>query len=326
MNSQAISLETSLEEFIQYQYTANSTLDLRTFCSLSDFSGYIIHPDLLRFIQQERKRIVGFFQQEIADLVQSSRHGLIYFLVTRTQKYLYDNNQFIRISRVEREALQHLYSQYLADILAALMSFDTCTDFASGFARVITRHLDALQQFVFRLGRTERGVNASLIPNPVVCAEYSPELQLRILGIQVTDVIQPILDVGCGFHGNLVQYLRSIGIEAYGVDRVVGRNTYLLEADWSDLELGEHKWGTIVSHMAFSHHFMFHHNYIYGTPEKYAATYRNLLNALQVGGTLYYAPTLPFIEPFVPDSFRVQVHSFHPADEQVRATSIKRLR
>jgi hypothetical protein len=62
-------------------------------------------------------------------------------------------------------------------------------------------------------------------------------------------------------------------------------------------------WGTILSHMAFSNHFLFHHLYKHGSPNEYAQAYMAILSALEPGGSFYYAPGLPFIEQFLPARF-----------------------
>ncbi|MGG1617445.1 hypothetical protein ACIFQM_19465 [Paenibacillus sp. NRS-1782] len=56
------------------------------------------------------------------------------------------------------------------------------------------------------------------------CEEYTPELQAKLLGLDIARLQEPVLDVGCGAEARLVGYLRSLGIEAYGTDRLAGDN------------------------------------------------------------------------------------------------------
>jgi hypothetical protein len=123
---------------------------------------------------------------------------------------------------------------------------------------------------------------------------------LKILGIELENIKEPVLDIGCGKTGRLVNYLNDKGIESCGVDRIVAYSEHLIEADWLEFPLIPAYWGTIVLHMAFSNHFIFQHLYKNGKPEPYARRYKATLTALQPGGSFYYSPGLPFIERLLP--------------------------
>jgi hypothetical protein len=155
-----------------------------------------------------------------------------------------------------------------------------------------------------------------------VCHEYSAELQLSILGIDLKTVKEPVLDLGCGRSGLLVRYLNTLGIETFGIDRDVKTFPFLIQADWMDFPDEKNRWGTILSHMAFSNHFMFQHHYRYGHPEQFAHLYMRILNSLQSGGSFYYSPGLPFIERFLP-SDRYQVAVYTPADKTMTSFDLK---
>lgn len=130
-------------------------------------------------------------------------------------------------------------------------------------------------------------------PTEVVCSEYSPALQLRLLGLTLAGVRGPVLDVGCGAAAALVTTLRARGTAAEGIDRVRGD-------DWLRFAYGAERWATIVSHQAFSLHFLHHHLRSGPTAMAYAEVYMNLLRALIGGGVFAYAPGLPFIEAMLP--------------------------
>jgi hypothetical protein len=135
--------------------------------------------------------------------------------------------------------------------------------------------------------------------------------------MDVATLIEPVLDVGCGSQSYLVHHLRSMGLDAYGLDRDVESAPFLINLDWLHFSFGVCCWGTIVSHMAFSNHFLFHHQYVYGIPEHFAYKYKEMLDALRVGGMMYYAPSLPFIEQVLPAHFAVE--------RVTKATHLKRL-
>jgi hypothetical protein len=132
------------------------------------------------------------------------------------------------------------------------------------------------------------------------CFYYGAELQLELFGLKLGKIIEPLLDIGCGPEAALVEYLRARGIDAHGVDRhaAAGR-AYLHEADWGGFRLAPGSWGTVVSNMAFSNHFIYH--YLADDGEGYACAmkYREILESLKPRGSFRYAPALPFVERYL---------------------------
>ena len=140
---------------------------------------------------------------------------------------------------------------------------------------------------------------AKLGAGPTVCAEYSIELQLDLLGISPATLVEPILDLGCGEHAALVGYLRAQGKVASGLDRhAAGPDA--VQADWLGHGFARETFGTIVSHQAFSLHFLHHHLGSGEQAEAYARKYMELLGALKPGGSFVYTPGLPFVEQHLP--------------------------
>lgn len=131
---------------------------------------------------------------------------------------------------------------------------------------------------------------------PVACSEYPPDLQLCILQLKPEEMLQPVLDIGCGRELNLVNYLRDIGIEAYGIDRFDNKNPFYTKTDWLEYIYEPGKWGTIISNLGFSNHFTHHNLRSDGNFREYAQKYMEILQSLQSGGSFYYSPDLPFIE------------------------------
>ena len=136
-------------------------------------------------------------------------------------------------------------------------------------------------------------------PSAVVCSEYSAALQLQILGLEPQAMLGPVLDVGCGEQAHLVQSLRAAGVDAFGIDPLA-QAPGALAVDWHACDFGRQKWGTILSHQAFSLHFLHHHLLHEDKARAYAQTYMRMLQALRPGGVLAYAPGLPFIEALLP--------------------------
>ena len=131
---------------------------------------------------------------------------------------------------------------------------------------------------------------------PVACSEYTPDLQLNILQIDLKKLLEPVLDVGCGRELNLVNYLRDNGIEAYGIDRFDNENPYYEKTDWLEYNFEPERWGSIISNLGFSNHFIHHNLRADGNYREYAQKYMKILQSLKIHGTFYYAPDLPFIE------------------------------
>jgi len=147
-------------------------------------------------------------------------------------------------------------------------------------------------------------------------------LQLTVLGVDSAALREPVLDLGAGAEGALVQYLVGRGFDAYGIDRVAEDRPRLIIGDWLDAPLGKNEWGTILSHMAFSNHFLQIHRRSDPLATVYAARYMQILRALQVGGCFFYAPSLPFMETLLPvDRFSVRYRpvSGAPADDSALA-------
>lgn len=134
----------------------------------------------------------------------------------------------------------------------------------------------------------------SLLP-VVVASEYSAELQLRLLDLSLERLMEPVLDVGCGEGALLVRALRAAGIDATGIDRAAPEDV-AERADWLAFDYGVRRYGTIVSHLGFSLHFIHQHLRSARAAQRYAETYMLLLGALRPDGVLAYAPGLPFIE------------------------------
>lgn len=159
----------------------------------------------------------------------------------------------------------------------------------------------------------------------ITCYEYSPELQLSVLQIELSNLTEPVLDIGCGENGNLVGFLRQRGIEAFGVDRYPSCYDFIEDSDWLLYDYGSDKWGTIISNLGFSNHFLHHHLRTDGDYISYAKTYMQILNSLKVGGRFHYAPSLPFIESYL-NTNQYRVNQIELETLNAKGTIIERLK
>lgn len=160
---------------------------------------------------------------------------------------------------------------------------------------------------------------------PVACSEYTPKLQIEILQIDIKHLLQPVLDIGCGINGHLVNYLKNQGIEAYGIDRFKFSASNLITSDWLEYDYGTDKWGTVVSNLGFSNHFNHHHLREDGNYIEYGKTYMNILNSLKIGGSFHYAPDLPFIEKYL-DNNQYDLRKQEITEYDFKTTIIKKLK
>jgi hypothetical protein len=139
------------------------------------------------------------------------------------------------------------------------------------------------------------------------CGQYSPEVQLAVLGIDPQSLSGPILDLGCGEEGLLVQALRSTGHTVAGVDQNAA-NSDLLRVSWFDAPLQRNRWSMVIAHQSFSLHLLHAHLQSEANAARYVRHYMTILRALRIGGRFAYAPNLPFLEALLPvGQFKVTV-------------------
>jgi hypothetical protein len=141
----------------------------------------------------------------------------------------------------------------------------------------------------------------------VPCEEYSPRFQLEVLGIDLKEVEQPILDIGCGAEGKLVKFLREQGLDAFGLDRFAPGGDAFVQEDWFSFDYARRKWRTFIAHQSLSTHFVF--NYLNNVPaaDQYTVLFKKILFHLTPLGALYYAPGLPFFEEELEEDPRYEI-------------------
>lgn len=198
-------------------------------------------------------------------------------------------NQYIRVDMTARKDLEEIY---LSSWKALLESADV-----EGTLR--THHYPALRAWLTRLypRRLARELSAAPRVGAVSCAEYSAELQVRVLALDAEKLREPILDIGCGRSATLVTWLRAKGLDARGIDRAIDSPApWLIEADWLEHEYAPEAWGTIVSNLGFSNHFIFTQTWDPARTQGYEAAFDRILRSLSPGGSLHYAPGAPGLE------------------------------
>lgn len=286
-----------LGELVRGRLAQWGELSLATICKPPDDFAEL-GAELTAHLLAQRLEIAGWIREVAShprgqgweqNPVVALRAGLV--------RWLRVKNQFFVVDEKAADQLDRLYQRSLLDVAQVLSSPTSAS-----------RDADALRNVV----ETHRAVIASLIrsrlgpsPRDVVCSEYSAVLQLEVLGLGQQRLAEPILDVGCGPKAALVRFLVGGGQEVQGIDRDVESDAELpvgtLSAeDWLTFPFGKDRWGTIVSHLGFSLHFLHFHFGQDALAYDFAKVYMAMLKSLRVGGVFAYAPALPFMEALLP--------------------------
>jgi hypothetical protein len=220
-------------------------------------------------------------------------------------KSIHAINQFIRITPAQQKELESIYRDTWKEM-------EETRDVQEILKNV---HYPRLRRWLSRIYPDKFVQSLSREPKigKVVCEEYSPQLQLDLLGLDIKQIKQPVLDVGCGKTGGLVRFLRKQGIDAYGIDHQMDMQAeYLTIIDWFDYAFESGKWGTIVSNMAFSNHLVYAFRNDTALFGSYLEKYKEILQSLQIGGAFYYAPGISFVEEYLsPDMYRMDRLEVH---------------
>ena len=79
-------------------------------------------------------------------------------------------------------------------------------------------------------------------------ARYSADFQIRVLGLDLDGLMEPIIDLGCGPQASLVHCIRARGKDALGIDRKIeGRSDHAREISWFEFNFEPGTYGTIIA-------------------------------------------------------------------------------
>ena len=252
----------------------------------------------------------------VGKLNPESKRLLVDYAIDRAIEEFCRVNQYYSFDTKARTELRTIY-----EIL-----FESLGNTAVSPADLSKAHYERLQKWLISTNPFSEKIYSKTDHKivPVACAEYSSELQTALLHLDVSNLLQPLLDLGCGKHGNLVQSLNSLGLDAWGIDRFAFNDPRLLTADWLEFNYEKEKWGTIISNLGFSNHFIHHNLREDGNYLAYAKTYMNILHSLKKGGRFHYAPDLPFIEKYI-DISLFEITKYEMSESNFKTTVITRL-
>lgn len=263
----------NLKESIRFQITHNKG---RNF--------FVDHSfDTLTFTDDTIKKI-----QEYKDLGEEVRNELIEFALDSAIKEFCRINQFFNIEGEAKTQLRHVYKILLERIIRKEFELEELQkQHYANLKNWFLNHFPYVEQLY---------CNKAEYIEPLVCAEYTPELQLKIFNIDISQLMEPVLDIGAGENANLVKYLRAHGIESYGIERFATKSHFVETLDWLKYKFIPDYWGTIISHLAFSNHFIYAYQLKVEDWKQYSIQYASILKSLKPKGCFYYSPELPFIE------------------------------
>lgn len=252
------------------------------------------------------------------DLIDSDIEKLLVdYLTNRAVQEFCKINQYYTF---DKQSLLNLRSLYI-DL------FTNIKNRKSSIESIAEKHYDSIIKWLQETNPFAEQIYNSKgkMIESVACSEYSSDLQIEILQIDMARINEPVLDIGCGEHGNLVMFLRQNGIDAYGFDRFVSDNIALGNSDWFEYKFEKDKWGTIISNLGFSNHFQHHHFRNDGQFIDYAKKYMDILSSLKVGGSFHYAPDLPFVEQYLKED-KYQLTKRSIGNYEFKSTRIKRIK
>ena len=252
----------------------------------------------------------------IGELHPDLKQHLIRYTTDKAIEEFCRINQYYAFDSKAKNELREIYTHLYENIQDKALPVDI----------ISKNHYQKLQQWLQKSNPFAEKMykRADKKVNPVACSEYSPHLQINILQIDIEHIRQPVLDIGCGKKSLLVDYLKTKGIDVYGIDRVTFTASHLITADWLEYDYGNQKWGTVVSNIGFSNHFNHHHLRQDGNYIEYGKAYMNILRSLKVKGSFHYAPDLPFIERYL-DGAQFDVQKYEVDASAFHTTVIQRL-
>ena len=256
-----------------------------------------------------------FLMQHLKSLTKSEENALISMVTSKSLEAFYKLNQYYYFSNRNKEKLKAVYTE----LFQFLEDHENLSEYEENHYNNLRRWVAETNPFAVKLY-----TDKNEILQDVVCKEYNALLQLDLLSIDLDGIEEPVLDIGCGKNGELVDFLRKSGIEAFGFDRIMSATPpYCKNSDWFDFKYEKEKWGTIISHLGFSNHFNHHHLRLDGNYVEYAQVYMQILSSLKQGGTFYYAPYLPFIEQFL-DKEKFEIRNYNVFNSEYKASIIKK--
>jgi len=273
------------------------------------------------------QKTIEFIENKKDDLREYLRNNIkpwpLNKITDQALEVFYKSNQYISFTSNDISRLQVLYKEFFNNIFLYVNSESLLP-----LSNIVSAHYNNLKEWIAETNPFIKIVNKNTpYVQEVICSEYSSQLQLSLLDLDVDTLKEPVLDIGCGLNANLVLFLRKNGIEAFGIDRLKkSKSGFITKADWLEYDFGTEKWGTVISNMSFTNHFVHHHFRNDGRFKEYAVQYHNIINSLIHKGSFIYSPSLPFIEEFIDLShFNIEIKKDKLSNEFISMFGITKI-
>ena len=250
--------------------------------------------NIIQYLQSEKtkKQIIDLINDNIllyqgidteAKIQQFS--GLIYNQFVRE---CVQNNQYISLSNKTINTINGIYTQLVTNL--RLLSKREYRN--QDLKEIVEEHRNRLIEAI-EDNEYDDLQNQLFIP----CAEYTGEFQNEILRTDINQLLEPIIDIGCGNNCELIKLLRRNGYsEVYGLDQYVSNDMKIICSNWFDYKFQEKTWGTIVSHMSFSNHLRRSTLNKDEKYQQYKEKYEEIIRSLKRDGLWIYTPSVKEIE------------------------------
>jgi hypothetical protein len=224
-------------------------------------------------------------------------------------------NQYLTLTQDDYQKVMDIYKKLILN----LKKVDDNNNKEAQVVGIIRQHREKLIEVL----KTKNEDDEVIIP----CSEYSYGLQEKVLQINPIDLCEPIIDIGCGQKALLVKDLLQKGKDAFGIDQYVSFDKKILNENWFDFHFIPRKWGTVISHMAFTNHFRRSITYKTSDRARYEGKYLEILESLKPGGGFIYCPRIPEVEEMINMSeYDMRVFSNDRSDRLLDTVHIMRTR
>ncbi|WP_018752460.1 class I SAM-dependent methyltransferase [Paenibacillus sanguinis] len=270
---------TELVDVVNQQFQQSSFKNL--FCTVKNQIHF--NTNTIKALRLLHEQSVEFTNEELDVLLQK--------IINRFITTFYQTDPYINFNNGDTLIIRQIYLLTLRD--TAKLPIE----------EIEKRHYERIRWFIRKTNPViyQINCNSNSYAKHFISTEYSSAFQMKLLSMDRNILKEPILDIGCGEHGYLVEYLREQGLEAYGMDRSQIHRGYFIKGNWLEFKYGNHKWGTIISNLSFTSHFLHHFLQHDGLDISYAKVYMEILKSLIPGGTWIYAPSIPYMENLLPN-------------------------
>ena len=222
-------------------------------------------------------------------------------------------NQYIEFTESQTDVLKTLYKtliQSLKKVPPELMNIH--------IEKIVKKHRTKLLKIMLEIFSDQNE-----IAQRKLCSEYSCKLQKQILRLEINELLEPILDIGCGGKAFFVKECMNNKKEVIGMDQyIIQELNNIICKNWLEFDYEMEKCGSFISQMAFTNHYKYHIVHQTNYMSRYKEKYIEILNSLKIGGSFYYSPSIPEIEQKL-DIRKYKMNSFDNIVNNINIGSVK---